>query len=350
MKRENKIAIISFILSVLLMAIIGFLAITLIHDNLDVEYIEENFVSDISCFVSEKSETVAYALITFLFPIAFIAIYKILDKKNFDIDTKTLEVIIGAVIFVLIILIIRIASENVYYILQTLIYNYLLKFFIAFLICIATVILYQKLSSKKAKKIFKIILYALAIAVILAVGFMYINNSYAQIDLDAHHFGAYYYPIYKIASGLTPGVDFNSLYGYYSYFFFFILNLLGGVSILKFSYVVTILIVISFACLAIFSNKLIKNKVLWIFCVLALIFTLSIHEYLLEMYSALQYTPHRLIFPVLMLIYLLIYNKFREKHEVLRKIGGVLLCTARNVMEFRNRCCCAWRLDNVSRI
>ncbi len=350
MKRENKNAIISFILSIVLMVAIGILIKTFIHDSLDVEYIKRTYIHGAINFTAEKSETIAYALITVSFPIFFIAIYKILDKTKLDINSKIINAVICVSAIAIIALIVIFFFKWEFYSEKTLIKSNLILFIISLIVSIIGVIAYQKLENKKVKKIFKIILYILMALVILATGFMYINNSYAQTAESAHHFEAYFYPVYKVACGLTPGVDFNSLYGYYSYFFCFILNLLGGVSILKFSYIIAILIVICFACLAIFSSKLIKNKILWISLILASIFMLFIHGDLTLGYDTLQCVPHRLIFPMLMLGYILIYNKFREKYEALRKIGGVLLCTLRNDMELRNRSYCAWRLDNVSRI
>ncbi len=350
MKRENKIAIISFILSILLMVIIGILTISLIHDNLDVELISRTYVISVQNFTAEKSELIAYALITASFPLAFIAIYKILDKTKFDIDFNTLKLIIGSFILTLIVIITKMTILDAYCIERTLIYDHLIVFLITLLFSALAIILFQKLNNGKAKKILKIIIYILAIAVISAVSFMYINNSYAQTELDAHHFGAYFYPVYKVNSGLTPGVDFNSIYGYYSYFYSFILNIFGGISILKFSYIITFLVLTSFICFAIFANKIIRNKVLWLIVVMALMFTMAFDAYLMIGYNSLQRVPHRILFPALILIYILICNKFRNKHEVLRKIGGAILCALRNVMELRNRSGCTWCVDNVSRV
>ena len=189
------------------------------------------------------------------------------------------------------------------------------------------IILYQRLKNDKIKKIFKVTLYTLALCAILVTSYMSINNSYAQSLIEAHHFDAYFYPVYKIASGLTPGIDFNSIYGYYSYFFSFMLKLLGGVSIIKFSYIVTALILFAFSLFAIFSNKLIKNKVLWLIVVLALLYLFMIEPYSMLGYIALQRIPHRIVFISLILVYMLIYNKFRDKHTFLNKAIGVIICT-----------------------
>ena len=123
-----------------------------------------------------------------------------------------------------------------------------------------------------------------------------------------HHFNAYYYPVLKINSGLTPGVDFNSIYGYYSYFFALLTQ--GNMySLLLFNSIIAILVVVAFTCIAKFLNSVVKNKLVVLYTFLAIIYCAIVQQIMWVSATYLQYIPHRILFPAIILAYISFYLK-----------------------------------------
>ena len=179
--RENKNAIIAFILSICLVSIIGYLIITFVHDNLDVEYIESISILDVSYFVAEKSETIAYAAIITTFPLAFIFFFKLLNKTKFDIDLKTLKIELALGVLAILFLAISLIFKWEGYSVETVAIDNIVIFIISIIACILATIAYQKLSKSGKNKIFKTILYIIGISIILVISYTFINNSYSKI-------------------------------------------------------------------------------------------------------------------------------------------------------------------------
>ena len=140
-----------------------------------------------------------------------------------------------------------------------------------------------------------------------------------------HHFDAYYYPILKIQSGLTPLVDFKSLYGNYSYFFALILSCFDTNKIFIFSIICSILVFISFTLMSVFSYKTIKNKAIWFLTMCVVLFTAFFGNFYDYSSVYLQTIPHRIIFPSIILVYILFYMK-RNGNKLLM-LCGYLICS-----------------------
>lgn len=269
-------------------------------------------------------------MLTISFPCLFIAFYKLIEKFKPKINKKIEKAIDIVGNLILIVMIGIIFLNNKRFMKDIMMENNWILMFGAILISLALIYGYFIiLNNEKYKKIEKIIRYiclGIVAVVIVITGHLYINNSYAQNEYGAHHWDAYFYPIYKILSGLTPGVDFNSLYGYYSYFFALIMKLFNTTSILAFSYIITAIVIITLSCLAIISNKFIKNKVILVFAVLSYIYTLLINICVSNQSVYLQYMPHRVLFPSIILAYMLVYFKFRDgKYKNLFQLIGFII-------------------------
>lgn len=302
-------------------------ALSFIPDELDTKFIEETYVPKLEYFVAEKSEFIQYATITVSFPLLFIAFYNIVNKSKIKINEKIEKIIDGVCILLLLILIVTVFWIESMYIEHTLIFENFWMVGAIIIFSIFGVILYRKVdNNEKFKKILKYISIAFIIFIIGIVGWIYINNSYAQTEVNIHHVDAYFYPIYKVNSGLTPGIDFDSLYGYYSYVFSAIMGIFGTTSIFSFSIIISILVVISFICLTIISNKIIHNKVILSLVIFSCIYTLVIHGFIAEGSYYLQYVPHRILFPSIILAYIVFYLKFRNKKykNILQFIGFII--------------------------
>lgn len=321
MNKEKTVNIkVAFLITIVCMIILGSI-LNFIPNEQDTEYIESTYIQQISSFVPEKSEFIQYAVLTVSFPLLFILFYKIIDNK-INIKNNKVEKYIDYVIVIGILLlsVIIFAIKNVY-IEQTILKNNFILFCIGLIIISGIMVLYSKHQNKIDTLVY------LMIAILIGIiSWAHINPSYDQSLYMIHHVDAYFYPIYKINSGLVAGIDFNSIYGYYSYFFSFMMNLFNQHSMLFFSIIIAILICISLGGLAIFANKLIKNKIVLLLTVSSFIFTMFVQNFVQTKGYYLQYEPHRIIFPVLILLYSMLYLRLREKtYKRLLQICGFII-------------------------
>lgn len=314
---DMKIALIITIFCIMVLGI----CLNFIPNSQNVEYIESTYIKDISNFVAEKSECIQYIVLTITFPLLFVIFYKIISKK-IDLSNNKIEKYIDyAIIIVVFLLFIKVFLVQNSYIKQTILQNNFILFCVGFILISIILRLYSK-----HKRLCDILVYTLIVILIGIIAWAHINGSYIQSPYMAHHVDAYFYPIYKINSGLVAGTDFNSIYGYYSYFFSFLMNLFNQYSMLFFSIIIAILIFISLGGLAIVANKMIKNKIILLLTVASFIFTMFIQNFIETKGYYLQYEPHRIIFPILLLLYSMFYIKLRNsKYKVILQIGGFVI-------------------------
>ena len=319
---NNKfIFYLSYFFTVLVVCNIGFLLLS-IPDSLNEELIRNTYIPNISNFVAERSEFITYVVLMVAFPLIFLYIQAVL--KGFDINYTKFSVkkfnFCFKYFLVAIVTSLTFASFSYYifylgfnYVIALYIVAYLL---IVFLLCM---LLYGYINIKNINKI----LIGIVFLILLYSSSLYINDSFSFSRFIIHHFDAYYYPIIKIQSGLTPLIDFNSLYGNYSYIFAFILSFFSGNRILIFSIICALLVFISYGLLAYFSYKNINNKVLWflIFC------TFLFYNYIVGFTYGmpyLQYIPHRVIFPITMLCYSNYYINKRSDRIIFKIVGFLI--------------------------
>ena len=78
-----------------------------------------------------------------------------------------------------------------------------------------------------------------------------------------HHYYAWWYPIFKVSTGQTIGIDFNNIYGFYPYICVGVLKLLGGANQENAAILIASLLVINrFLLLFFFHLFSLKNKIL----------------------------------------------------------------------------------------
>ena len=219
---------IAFFITIVVLVVIGYL-LSFIPDELDYKMIEETYTIDnVPHFVSEKSEFIQYVVLTVSFPILFILFYKLLSKVKPKINDKVSKVADGISVMLVFVLTAVVLIKNPVYVQRTVVSQNLVLTCLLLVIFSGLIVLYKKSYTdekfKKLKPVLDCICMVLIIILIGVTGYLYINNSYAQTWYDTHHAEAYFYPIYKTNCGLTPSVDFNSIYGYYIYFFSFIMR------------------------------------------------------------------------------------------------------------------------------
>lgn len=318
----------AFVITVISILIIGSL-LSFFPDELDVDYINEKFIQPNSQFVAEKSELLQYIILTVSFPILFIIYFFLMKnikyKENTNIE-KISRIINVVILFTIIFIILAIIIKQRLFYMEHSLYKYnvvlLVILYILFLIAL-------KIYKGKNIKLINGLVYAFIAIIIGFISYLYINPTYEQSNFMIIHVDAYYYPIFKIISGLIPGVDFNSIYGYYSYFYSMIMNIFGnGDNIYLFSCIIAVTVFIMLSNITLFLNKFVKNKILLTIGIFSIIYFLIIQKFLISNSVYLQYVPHRVIGISILLAYMVFYLKNRESRYInLYKIIGFIIST-----------------------
>lgn len=321
--KKKVITQIAIILSVLV-CVVTIKFIGNLPDELDVEYIEQNFIASVESFTAEKTETMMYLASIILFPISYLLFNNILitvlkKSSNENLYSKIYTAVNSIFLMLLVAVTILVYINQPSYFtdgkLCTKIY-----LIIPFLVLSLALLMFSK--KLEQNKWYKIALYIILGVLIATIGYLYIEKVSDSTGYERTHFGAYFYPVLKINSGLTPGIDFNSIYGYYSYILAFLM-LPKMYSALLFNLLMATLVVIILFCITIFVNKFVKNKIIATYSIIGIIYCMIVQQLITSGEVYLQYMPHRVIFPALLLFYLVIYLKhLNSNKKELFRIGG----------------------------
>lgn len=307
----------SFGIALLMIIIIGVIISAVVPDILDVEYIRANYINKTESFVAEKSERMQYFILTISFPIIYVCAYKILQRMNIEVkDSKkayNIFTICNVVIIIGLLCWIIVKSKM----------NLIIQILISSMLCGSAIAVYKML---KNKKIMKYMLYVATVCIVGTIAYLYINPTFEQIKYISHHVDAYYYPLLKISSGLTPYIDFTPLYGCYSYVFALLQNIFNNSSFMFFSIINAILVALVLTNLAIVISKNIKNKAVAFVTTMAMIFLMIIYSFIKNKGPYIQYMPHRVLFNSIILLLINIYLKYRNtnKKAVLQILGFLI--------------------------
>lgn len=164
-------------------------------------------------------------------------------------------------------------------------------------------------------------IFFIEILVVLFVSWLYITFNYF-INNTVWHMDAYYYPVFEVFQGKTLMVDFNSLYGFYPYIIAPILGIFGNISMFSFSIFISVLVLIVFMSIFIVLWRNIKNKVLTLVALLAIVVNANV-LYAFDAGYYLQYNPHRMLGPTLILLIFTLFNTARSPKTkmILRNLG-----------------------------
>ena len=318
---DNIIMCIAFMITVLVIITAGYIIELLVEDKLDIQLINNKYIQPADLFVAENSEKIQYISLTILFPIIYVCSFLVLKKCN--IKLKNYKLSYDFWLTINLVLILGLFVWSIITGINGLFYKTTPKIIIISLLWISLIFLYEKL---KSKKIIKYITYMVNILIICLVSYLYINATFEQSRYVSHHIDAYYYPILKIQSGLTPYVDFTPLYGCYSYVYVILQDLFCNNSFLFFSIINAILVGISLINLSIVTNNIIKNKVISLSVNLAIVFSIIIHCFLVGNGPYIQYMPHRVLFISIILLFITIYlKKLNSKRKNILQIIGFVI-------------------------
>ncbi len=245
-------------ITILILTVIGIIIYTVIPDNLDINFIQNTFAIQPNLFVSEKAEFLTYIINTLLFIplfcLAFVTVKKYFNPKD---DIKFLNNF-SACASVLSILFLFIAIPSALHFYFDIAFN---KLFI-FLLPLFVSIIFYFLKDKPifATKTFITLSLIFLAIYILKILFFYPTHAMAQSYIEAYHFEAFSYPIYKTEQGLLPAIDFRNIYGYYPYFYALFADIIGPLNTFKITFLTALIFFISWACGIFYIYKTTQNK------------------------------------------------------------------------------------------
>ena len=115
------------------------------------------------------------------------------------------------------------------------------------------------------------------------------------------HYDAYFYPVYRVASGKTLYVDFQGIYGAYPYLIAPFITDTGCRAVEQFSLAMCMLVFLCFTLLFVVFYKICLNKALALTGFFAAMWFSTLFLIRQQGNSFyLQYVPHRMIFPCMM--------------------------------------------------
>lgn len=327
--RNNTSIIISFIITTMVIIFIGYL-LTFVPNELDINKIISNYNLDIEKFVAEKPEKLQYIFLTILFPCIYIIINSIILKfKLLKNNNKLNNLLTIILLFFIFILTFYINVKNKVYFSETVIFKKTISYISIFINFIVFFYMYEKYKLINKKYLNFCILIILSIF-ILFTGWLYKTDNYLYNSFSQHHFDAYFYPVYKVFSGQTILSDFNCLYGFYPYIMIPFLNFLGGVNMHNFSILMVVLVIAIYYCYTYVLWKQCKNKIIVSIGIIAIMFfTIIFPSKIQGGPYYLQYMPHRVIFPAIILFIATLYiYSTKDKKKYIEKIGYIICSVA----------------------
>ena len=151
---------------------------------------------------------------------------------------------------------------------------------------------------------------------------MYAPNFF-QSEFTLYHFSIYFNAVARVMEGETINRDFLSQYGFYPYLLFPIFKIISF-SVKNFSFLMAIIYAAVLACIIFSIFCLIKRNILRIMAILSMVLLLGI----LQTNLYLQYSPHRMIFPALLIALISLYSRFHISIRIFKwKVVGFFLCS-----------------------
>jgi len=320
-KEEFLYAILSLILSIIILLIIDYVIFLIYKPDID-EIIQQaisisRFGFDKSLFAPEPVERTQYIISVFLSPFIVFLSYRYINKasKKIDffskkIDSLYLIGVLGTTLCVIFLCYFINYKDKFFYLQNTPVLDnfpfYAVFLFpgILFFIAIA-----EKNSS--ANKLFSILLGICSFILMGMLFFMTIFNKNQYIG-GIPHLEAIFYSVAQVFGGKTLLVDFINQYGLYPHFLDPIFHIIG-LTVLNFSIVMSFLTAISLTSIFFFLKKTISNNVVSFLGFSTIVFFSVLSLVTQDVYF--QYWPVRTIFPALFIILASIYLK--EKNRII---------------------------------
>jgi hypothetical protein len=267
------------------------------------------------CILIISTNLFQYMTTCFIFLLSFIATYSYLKHKImvFKLPSSLLY-FIPIIPFVIVSIYGFISPINKEYDLTGKYYASFLIPSYAMIIVIILTIIYLIFNDRLPvfhSKLAKWIFVFLGLSLIVAVAALFHIKYIMPYDL---HYDAYFYPVYRILSGQLLYVDFENIYGNYAYIMAALIHITGGENnlISSFSTWICILTAISFISIYYILSKICRDAFFNILGIAAIMFFPTLFLTRQQGYSYyLQYVPHRILFPCLILAFItyIFYSK-----------------------------------------
>lgn len=230
--KSEAVTLVSGLLS-LIVSVIGMLLITLIPADVSLDkYVGVLLPDLLKACMPEPYEMPQYALFLVLYPVAFLAFYRLLSKrtyKNPEVKLNKYVMLNFLTLFILFIVSVFLYLISFDYYWDKMCGltpdNAVVSIGAAYLLSLLLKSV-SSLSLKKQRIAFCII--AASAVLVYLICALRVDYFHMQVEGNQHHFYAWWYPIYKVLSGKTVGVDFENLYGLYPYFAAPLIKLFGG--------------------------------------------------------------------------------------------------------------------------
>lgn len=290
--------------------------------SVDRKLLSNKYFVSLFDFVNDKNEFISYCVFTIMFVLIFLLVKYILNKYVYFKNSQKINKIINIAFLVVVLVISELCVTDSSFgsLFANKFYYYLIPVTVIFVPLIYNDKVYSFLKFDKSYNV-------IVIAIILSIIYFLMPKTYFMTQGSIHHYMAYTYPITKINFGYTLGIDFLSLYGYYPYFYSLVMKIFHIDSVLNLGYIFAVLTIISFIFVAYSINKSIKNKGVALLVFIACFYTLIIKSIYNSGASYLQYTPHRLLFPSMILAYIFhLYNNKMSNKGII--FGYIILSLA----------------------
>lgn len=302
----------AFLAAGIILVLIGLL-IAQTPQSLQTEYILEHFNVSLKDFYPDGADKLIYFACTLLSVFAYFGAYiffsrLLRDRKPGGVWAFTLDIL--GLIAAVAAAVVTIGASPSYIKLFTKAHPDIFGLATVLAVLILGLIIVKRQTGQK------VVFGLIAAGSMLATAYLYIVPNYYRLDAFArYHFEAYFYPVYKVVSGQTPLVDFSSLYGFYPYIIAPIVGLFPDSRILAFSIVVAVLILLSLAAVSYTLFTVLEDKRIALIGSLAAMFTIYVIPLLANAGGSyyLQYQPHRILMPALLVAFCTFYAKSRNK-------------------------------------
>jgi hypothetical protein len=305
-----------------------------VNSTVDYIQIHQKFILP-DDFLPEPVETISYYLSVLLIPFLLLFFRWLFRKFNPSFDkTRKLFLICSAisaiVLIALTIVVYNVATPYVestrVYIQGLYLFSHPLRSFLVYVIVCATVCIFLFKKEKILffwKKFFpncKIeyalkVLAAISVLMIITAVVAYYTNGFNNIRIyDYVDNDAVLYSISQVVGGKLPLVDFVNQYGLYSVFLLPIFKIVG-LSVFTYTFVMACIMGLCYLCIYFLIKNLTDSKIIAFFGFITLfvLYTIMPKGFNYTGIPYIQYTPIRLLFPVLVMLLASIYFKKTKK-------------------------------------
>lgn len=289
------------------------------NDVLDADKITKLYIYHISNFAPESHEFKRLVLYIFLISLFTYILASLCRKLEYLIPIWLVKIINPFMLTISFFVIIKLFLElikfdNDFYVNLLSIKTSASVLILIFTISIFALIYKKILLKRKLKWDINTTIIIDILMILICLIFFKCDKIY-RMDMFIWHFAPVFNPIFEISQGRTLGIDLKALYGFYGYFFYFIqIILFNRINMLDTILMINILSIFIRLLLYIIIYKLFKSKIISLVVTSSIVFFCQIFP-LTYSHPHLQYYPIRVIIPVLVLFFIVMFHENDSKFK-----------------------------------